>query len=79
MPELERDRPAVSALGDLWKLGQHLLLCGSALEEASYQKLLGDSAPRWCSPTRLTTLRSTAMSVVWARSTTPTSKWRPAR
>jgi DNA modification methylase len=42
VPELERDRPAISALGDLWKLGQHLLLCGSALEEASYEKLLGD-------------------------------------
>jgi hypothetical protein len=42
VPELERDRPAVSAPGDLWKLGQHLLLCGSALEEASYAKLLGD-------------------------------------
>ena len=40
--ELERDRPAVSAPGDLWKLGQHLLLCGSALEEASYEKLLGN-------------------------------------
>ena len=39
---MERDRPAVSALGDLWKLGPHLLLCGSALEEASYAKLLGE-------------------------------------
>src|SRR5262245_13606844 len=42
VPELERDRPAISALGDLWKLGQHLLYCGSALEEAPYEKLLGD-------------------------------------
>ena len=42
VPELERDRPAVSAPSDLWKLGQHLLLCGSALEEASYEKLLGN-------------------------------------
>jgi ParB-like chromosome segregation protein Spo0J len=42
VPEMERDRPAVSALGDLWKLGPHLLLCGSALEEASYAKLLGE-------------------------------------
>src|SRR5262249_62177883 len=42
VPELERDCPAISALGDLWKLGQHLLYCGSALEEASYEKLLGD-------------------------------------
>src|SRR5882757_8395055 len=42
VPEMERDHPAVSALGDLWKLGPHLLLCGSALEEASYAKLLGE-------------------------------------
>ena len=33
VPELERDRPAISALGDLWKLDKHLLLCGSALEQ----------------------------------------------
>ena len=42
VPELERDRPAISAFGNLWKLGQHLLYCGSALEEASYEELLGD-------------------------------------
>jgi DNA modification methylase len=42
VPELERDRPAISAAGDLWKLGKHLLLCGSALDQASYQRLMGD-------------------------------------
>jgi DNA modification methylase len=42
VPELARDRPAISASGDLWKLGKHLLLCGSALEQASYQTLMGD-------------------------------------
>ncbi|SEP45302.1 DNA modification methylase [Rhodospirillales bacterium URHD0017] len=42
VPELERDRPAVSALGDLWKLGKHLLLCGSALEQLSYHRLMGE-------------------------------------
>ena len=42
VPELERDRPAVSAPGDLWKLGKHLLMCGSALEQNSYLRLLGD-------------------------------------
>jgi hypothetical protein len=46
VPELERDCPALSAPGDLWKLGQHLLLCGSALEEASYAKLLGEQPPK---------------------------------
>ena len=31
----DRTEPAVSALGDLWQLGSHRLLCGSALEEES--------------------------------------------
>ena len=34
------DVPAVSRLGDLWQLDQHRLYCGSALESASYQRLL---------------------------------------
>jgi DNA modification methylase len=42
VPELERDRPAISAPGDLWTLSKHLLLCGSALEQASFQRLMGD-------------------------------------
>ncbi|MGG5890087.1 site-specific DNA-methyltransferase [Falsiroseomonas sp. HC035] len=32
--------PAVSKSGDLWLLGRHRLLCGSALEQASYATLL---------------------------------------
>ena len=32
---------AVSRPGDLWHLGDHRLLCGSALEAASYEVLLG--------------------------------------
>jgi ParB-like chromosome segregation protein Spo0J len=35
------DIPAVSRPGDLWQLEQHRLYCGSALESASYQRLLG--------------------------------------
>jgi len=42
VPELDRDRPPVSSLGDLWTLGSHLLLCGNALEEASYARLMGE-------------------------------------
>jgi DNA modification methylase len=34
------DVPAVSRPGDLWQLQQHRLYCGSALESASYQRLL---------------------------------------
>lgn len=32
----------VSREGDVWILGQHRLLCGNALEQASYDALLGD-------------------------------------
>jgi DNA modification methylase len=37
----EPDETVTSMVGDLWQLGDHLLLCGSATEEASYQTLLG--------------------------------------
>jgi DNA modification methylase len=42
VPELDREVPAVSAVGDLWQLGPHRLVCGNALETASYKRLLGD-------------------------------------
>lgn len=42
VPEPKRHLPAVSAIGDVWKLGEHRLLCGRALEDASYEKLLGE-------------------------------------
>ena len=32
--------PAVTQPGDLWRLGNHRLLCGNALEDASYERLL---------------------------------------
>jgi DNA modification methylase len=34
------DRPPVFRLGDLWTLGDHRLLCGTALESSSYDALL---------------------------------------
>ena len=34
--------PPVSRLGDLWTCGAHRLLCGSALEAASYATLMGE-------------------------------------
>ncbi len=40
VPEPDRSRPAVSQLGDLWVLGEHRLLCGDALDGASYSRLL---------------------------------------
>lgn len=37
---------ATTVFGDVWNLGKHKLLCGSALERASYEQLLGDSKAR---------------------------------
>jgi DNA modification methylase len=34
--------PAVTRPGDLWELGQHRVLCGSALEEGAYAQLMGE-------------------------------------
>lgn len=34
--------PAVSRLGDVWQLGPHRIICGSALDEEVYSRLLGD-------------------------------------
>jgi DNA modification methylase len=36
----EMPGPAVTQIGDLWLLGEHRLLCASALEESSYTTLL---------------------------------------
>ena len=43
LPELP-DHPAVSAAGDLWILGRHRLLCGSALDADVYQRLMDGRA-----------------------------------
>jgi DNA modification methylase len=42
VPEVDRSKPAVSQLGDLWRIGDHRLFCGDALDATSYTKLLGD-------------------------------------
>jgi DNA modification methylase len=42
IPAIDLGTPPVSRLGDLWLLNKHRLLCGSSLEESSYQLLLGD-------------------------------------
>ena len=47
VPELEER--SVARLGDLWLLGEHRLYCGSALEEASYDRLLGGEKREPCS------------------------------
>jgi len=40
VPAIDRSAPAVSRLGDLWRIGDHFLLCGDALEKGSYLRLL---------------------------------------
>ncbi|TNE30970.1 MAG: DNA methylase N-4 [Alphaproteobacteria bacterium] len=47
IPEVEQD--ALSKPGDLWVMGKHRLLCGSALESASYERLMaGEHAQLVC-------------------------------
>jgi ParB-like chromosome segregation protein Spo0J len=40
-PGIDWTRPAISQAGDLWRIGDHYLLCGDALDRESYQRLLG--------------------------------------
>lgn len=40
------DAEPVSKLGDLWRLNDHRLYCGNALEQASFEALLGDERAR---------------------------------
>ena len=40
LPEIAADKPPVSRLGDLWILGPHRLLCGSALDFLAFEELL---------------------------------------
>ncbi len=41
-PALVGDGPAITQPGDLWQLGEHRLLCGDALQEESWQLLMGE-------------------------------------
>jgi DNA modification methylase len=41
VPEIDRSRPAISRPGDRWRIGDHALFCGDALDRLSYTTLLG--------------------------------------
>lgn len=41
VPDIDRSKPAISRSKDLWRIGNHHLYCGNALDKASYQALLG--------------------------------------
>ena len=46
LPQIDELVPVVSVTGDLWMLGEHRVLCGDALQESSYQQLMGDEKAR---------------------------------
>lgn len=39
--DVDLQETAVTRMGDIWKLGRHLILCGNSLDEDSYKNLLG--------------------------------------
>ena len=46
VPEVDRSVPAVSQEGDLWQIGEHMLLCGNALRPETYARLLDGKRAR---------------------------------
>jgi hypothetical protein len=42
LPALDRSQPAVSRLGDLWRIGDHAVLCGDSTQMTAYQALMGN-------------------------------------
>jgi DNA modification methylase len=42
LPEADRSKPAVSRRGDLWRIGDHMILCGDSTERTGYQTLMGN-------------------------------------
>jgi ParB-like chromosome segregation protein Spo0J len=63
----------VSQLGDLWTLGEHMLLCGDALDERSYSKILGIRRADAVLRMRPGTYPLKGLSADWARRSTRTS------
>ena len=39
-PPTQRDKPAISKLGDLWRLGRHRVVCGNSLDPEAIRRLL---------------------------------------
>ncbi len=46
VPEADRSKPAVSRTGDLWRIGDHAVLCGDSTQRSSYEKVMGNEAAR---------------------------------
>jgi len=43
VPEIDRTESAVTKAGDLWRIGDHYVHCGNALDPTAYRYLLGDA------------------------------------
>jgi DNA modification methylase len=43
IPNIDTPAPSVSQLGDLWRLGEHRLLCADATKQDSFSRLLQDA------------------------------------
>lgn len=39
--EIDEQAPVVSRVGDMWQLGEHIVICGDATDPAVYDRLLG--------------------------------------
>jgi hypothetical protein len=46
LPEIDRNGSAVTAIGDLWLLGDHRLLCGDARDGGAYERLMDGALAR---------------------------------
>ena len=46
VPQSDRSKPAVSRAGDIWRIGNHLILCGDATNAECYSRLLGNERAR---------------------------------
>lgn len=42
--EPDRSQPPVSRTGDLWRIGEHMILCGDATDATAYRALLGNES-----------------------------------
>ena len=76
---IEEVGPPTSQAGDLWCLGKHRLLCGSALDLDSYTQLMNGKLAHVSSRILPTTSRSMATSAEMGRSNMKSSPWPPAR
>ena len=75
IPEIDRSIPAVSQLGDLWRIGDHYLLCADARMRRATLCFSARKKLRWCSLTRRIMSRSSGMFRDWARISIASSPW----